>query len=512
VLFWRVISRRRNLRRHAGFSLRLFRTLYREAPSMRKTEFLFLIILIEGYVVLSCELLAIRQLVPFVGSGTEIVAIIISGVLLPLALGYHFGGNAYQRSDLNTAPPPLPTPSIRRILLRNLLIALGILSVGLSSLFLHLYFDLLIFLGVSNRLCQAASYALLFLVVPVFLLGQTVPLTSNYFSKQRLSAITGKMLFFSTAGSFLGSIFSTIVLMSTIGVHNTVIVTLALLALLCILLSGKRLHTHVIVAVGLLALVFALNNNWIMRLFGIVSDDAYNTIRVEEMPEQKGLDFVVNNSSASRLAKDPKNSFAYVRYLEDKFIYPLVDLGEPARDILIVGAGGFTMGFNDTLSNYTFVDIDPNIREVAEKDFLHRPLSPNKKFLAVSARGFLQHADRKYDLIILDTYTNRHAIPMECTTREYLQQVKALLKVNGILAANIVSSANFSDAFTVRYDRTFAGVLSPHTRQIIGDYNPWDQTPGNNNVNVIYTYVNNPLAKDIGIYTDDKNTYSSDRP
>jgi hypothetical protein len=38
---------------------------------MSKTRLFFLVILIEGYVVLACELLAIRQLIPFVGSGTE---------------------------------------------------------------------------------------------------------------------------------------------------------------------------------------------------------------------------------------------------------------------------------------------------------------------------------------------------------------------------------------------------------------------------------------------------------
>src|SRR5690349_17072533 len=49
---------------------------------------------IEGYVVLAVELLAIRQLTPYVGNATDTVAIVIAAVLLPLAFGYDAGGRS----------------------------------------------------------------------------------------------------------------------------------------------------------------------------------------------------------------------------------------------------------------------------------------------------------------------------------------------------------------------------------------------------------------------------------
>lgn len=49
---------------------------------------LFLIIFLEGYVVLASEILAIRQTLPNLGGATDSTAIIIAGVLMPLALGY----------------------------------------------------------------------------------------------------------------------------------------------------------------------------------------------------------------------------------------------------------------------------------------------------------------------------------------------------------------------------------------------------------------------------------------
>lgn len=156
----------------------------------RRALLLFFVILLEGYVVLASELLAIRLLVPFVGSGVEVVAIIISAVLLPLAVGYHRGGRALTR-----ARAAGQLPSVRRFLLRNVLSAQIVLTLGLSYLFLELFFGTLQAIGLDSLIGQTVLYALMFLVMPVYLLGQTVPLISHYFAKQHLSEMTGRMLF-----------------------------------------------------------------------------------------------------------------------------------------------------------------------------------------------------------------------------------------------------------------------------------------------------------------------------
>src|ERR1700761_6458590 len=100
----------------------------------RKHLFLFLVIGIEGYLVLATELLAIRELIPFVGSGVEVVSIVISAILLPLAWGYYAGGQRV-RLELQAAhahPRRWRAFSIRAMLLRNLLVVTGILAFGLS--------------------------------------------------------------------------------------------------------------------------------------------------------------------------------------------------------------------------------------------------------------------------------------------------------------------------------------------------------------------------------------------
>jgi hypothetical protein len=473
---------------------------------LNKTTLLFSVILIEGYVVLACELLAIRQLVPFVGSGTEVVSIVISAVLLPLAIGYHYGGIAYRRKYARSRNRGETGSSIRKVLLRNIVSALFILTLGLSYVCMEAFFTLVEAAGLYSRLGQAALYSMLFLVTPVFMLGQTVPLVSNYFSRRRLSEVTGKMLFFSTVGSFLGSVFSTIVLMSFIGVHNTVIVTLGLLCFLLLLLAHKSINYETICSVLIFIMLWALNNNEVMQRLNIISNNAYNIISLEEVKGENSVILNVNRSASSKLAQDPEDKFGYIKFIEKNFYNAGVPL-----DILVLGAGGFTIGLEDRANRYTFVDIDKDLKDVSEKYFLKQELGPNKIFVAMSARAFLRNHDKKYDLILIDVYTNIISMPMETTTREFLLDVKKVLKPNGVLISNVICHPTFQDKFTVRYTNTFASVFPTYSRQIIYDFTPWYSGNGKAwKANVLYIYFDTPFTDDRTIYTDDKNTYSLD--
>lgn len=480
---------------------------------LNKTSFLFLVIFIEGYVVLASELLAIRLLVPFVGSGTEIVSIVVSAVLLPLAIGYHVGGTAFSRHYQKRSRSGKASRSVRRILGRNILIALSILSLGLSYLFLEWFFLKMAIWGIHNRLLQTAIYCLLFLVVPVYILGQTVPLVSNYFSRRKLSEITGLMLFFSTTGSFFGSVFSTIVLMTYAGVNVTVMLTLSLLVVLNLLLVRRLVSISSLVCALLVIVFVGLNGDIAMKTMHVVSNNAYNTVQIGVSRDKQTKTMVINRSIASYVSQDPNKRLPYIAYIEDNFITPLMVTGREPRDVLVLGAGGFTLGLYDTNNNYVFVDIDPSLKEVAEAHFLPGELAKNKHFVPSSARAFVRSDEKKYDLIIIDTYTNMMAIPMETTTQEFLRDIKKLLKENGIVVVNIISSPTFSDAFTVRYHNTFTSVFPTATRQVIGTIDPWNHANKDKPVvaNVIYSFYNTEFAHDNGIYTDDKNSYSLDR-
>ena len=149
---------------------------------MNKYTILYLIVFLEGYFVLSTELLYMRQLAPFVGNNVEITSIIISAVLLPLSLGYYYGGHNIVKN-------------FRKKLVINLSVSSIMIGFSLSYIFQHSFFDSLASFDV---LFKVSLFSILFIVSPMFLLGQTIPLISNFYKSKSFSKLTGKLLFLST--------------------------------------------------------------------------------------------------------------------------------------------------------------------------------------------------------------------------------------------------------------------------------------------------------------------------
>ncbi|MDG1285940.1 MAG: fused MFS/spermidine synthase [Rickettsiales bacterium] len=474
---------------------------------MNKNQLLFLTILLEGYVVLACELIAIRTLVPFVGSGTEVIAIVISAVLLPLAVGYHAGGQRFQAEQRKRKGKVV---SIRKILLKNLLSAMIPLAFGLSYLCQELFFGLLNGLGIIHHIPQTAIFCFIFLVYPVFLLAQTIPLLSNYFSREHLSAITGKMLFFSTMGSFAGSVFSTIVLMMTIGVHYTLVFTIGLLVLIVFMLTRRWKDFDNVIALFMFGFVFLLNNDALLAKLGVVENNQYSIVKIHSDPKNERVVMEINRSMSSIYAENPDNRFGYISFIEETIAAPAIKAGIPKK-ILVIGAGGFTLGVDDDFNEYTYVDIDASLKETAEKHLLPKPLGKNKSFAPMSARAFLVRDDQTYDAIILDAYTNIRTVPAEVVTYEFLSEAKKHLKDNGVLMSNVISSPAFEDLFTVRYNNTFRRVFPYFTVQLMNPIDTWKEGKMELD-NILYIYHHRTeFHEDQMIYTDNLNSYSLDR-
>ena len=463
---------------------------------------LFLIIFIEGYIVLSAELMAIRLIIPYTGSGTDTISIIIAAVLMPLAFGYFAGGRFKPKKRWRHVF------TVRRKLLRNLSVAAAILTLGLSYVFLQMFFENIYFhWGWRDRILLTTLYAALFLVYPVFLLGQTVPLVSNFFSRARLSHMAGKILFFSTLGSFMGAVFCTLVLMAFLGVHHAVSITIGCMFVLALILSKKLLNVDT-VATGLcLILSLVLNSSYAMKKNNIVANNKYHMIQVTEQDWNNSRHFRINHGNSSGLlVENTEPLYDYAVFIEDNFITPM-SLGDK-RSVLVVGAGGFTLGRGDNRNEYVFIDIDPELQKTAEEHFLPEKLGKNKTYIPEPARAFLYSTDQKFDLVILDVFRGLSGSPEHLVTQEFFQQIKDVLKEDGIVVGNYVISANFGDEFSIRLENTIRSVF-PHTRsQIVQGFDGWDKNYGW--INAIYTMYN---TGDDGrtIYTDDKNSSMFDK-
>jgi spermidine synthase len=468
---------------------------------MKLSLSLFLIIFLEGYIVLSSELLAMRQLIPFAGSGTDTISIIIAAVLMPLAFGYYSGGKFIPKATKDGVF------TIRKKLLRNLTISSAFLAFGLSYSFLKWLFDdvILDYTGIKDHLFIVSVYCSIFLVTPIYLLGQTVPLISNYFTRQRLASFAGKILFYSTLGSFMGSIFCTLVLMAYLGVHNASIITLSSILVLSFVLSKNKFSPDVLITMIFVGLCIYFNSPMMMQRHDIVSNNKYQLVQVEEHINQRVMR--LNHSFSSSINKRDGNShFLYVKYIENLFIKPM--LTGPKKDVLVMGAGGFTVGLRDKKNNYIYIDLDPDLQRVAEEEFLEKKLDDNKKYVAQPARAFLYQTEQKFDLIVLDLFNGPSGSPDHLVTVEFFQQVKDVLNPGGIVVSNFLTAPNFSDLFSVKLDNTFRRVFPNFNRRIMRNYNAWDY--GTDWNNALYIYYDTEHKTD-AIYTDNLNSSMFDK-
>ncbi len=468
---------------------------------LRLSLTLFLIIFLEGYVVLSSELLAIRQVIPYAGSGTDTVSIIIAAVLMPLAFGYQAGGQFIQGWDGEKYV------SIRKKLIFNLIVSQSILLFGLSYFVIDIFFTELFRSGITNRILQVTIYSLVFIVSPVYLLGQTIPLISNYFSKEQLSKITGKILFFSTLGSFMGAIFSTLVLMAIFGVHHTVSINFIILASLITLLNKDKQSRTVLLSWAITIFAMLMNSNIMMNSMGIVNNNQYNTVQIHHTENERHL--FLNRNYSSMMDNDG-NVHPYIAFMDQKAIMPIWKSAEK-RNILVLGAGGFTIGAPDKNNHYDFVDIDPDLKDIAETYILEGRLSENKHFHPIPARAFLNKTDLLYDLIILDAYHGAANLPEHLATKEFFEHVKEKLKPGGVVMANFIASPTFGNDFSRNIHTTFTEVFPYSDREILGEYNLWSDNKSNT-VNAVYTYKHNENEKTKKIYTDNHNTIYLDIP
>ena len=78
----------------------------------------------------------------------------------------------------------------------------------------------------------------------------------------------------------------------------------------------------------------------------------------------------MSNNSYSSFINDKKETFPYIEFIK-RILFKDLELHD--AQILVLGAGGFTLSAEEAHSNYfTYVDIDPKIKSIVEKNFLEK--------------------------------------------------------------------------------------------------------------------------------------------
>lgn len=456
---------------------------------LSRASLIFLIFL-NGYVSLSLELAVLRQLSFYVGSSAVITSIIMAIFLGFMSLGY-FIGESQKISDAR----------IRKILNISFLIIAGLSVVGASFPLITHYFMVMYSGGITSGVIQTFLYSLIFLSVGPFLFGLNTTLLSRQLHSYNKNC-TGNIMAWDTIGSVFGSIATTLLLMPFLGVNYTVVL-ITVLAAVGALVVRHKWWTWCICLTMLVLSIYINSDTYQHKKFGILVNNANSTISVAEFEQARVL--YMNGLPMSIYSPDGTMA-DYVNYLNENFIYNMPR--KRVNKILVLGAGGFTLGLNDTRNDYTFVDIEHTLKEVSEKYFLGRKIPENKRFVVADASQYLKNTDEQYDFILLDVYSNSYQIPESLITAEFMARLRARVAPNGIIAMNMIVSPEFADKYSRVFDNTFRSVFPYNTsRQVIGSQNPWSAQDGHSNV--IYLFYN--IENDGRIYTINKTPVIYDR-
>ncbi|UCV29694.1 fused MFS/spermidine synthase [Ferribacterium limneticum] len=432
---------------------------------------IYAIVFIEGFCSLGAEVIALRRLVPHVGSSIIITAPTIGFFLLALALGYASGARV--------------AADYKRIVARNFLISAALAGLGLAGLsvdwmFAHLQPVLVAYLFfIGGVLCPLA-----------WLLGQTVPILTNLMQAERTGEASGMALYWSTLGSFLGSLTLSLIVMQWLSVSAAVFACTLGLVIGALLLAGRNLK-FALLAFTIVAVAAGFNGQ-----HTVTADTAYAEYIVgpAELAGQKDpRAFMVNKSLASLIDdSEPPNYTRYIRHLRQIL---LDDLGFKGKEILVLGAGGFTLSHREPLNRYTYVDIDPAIRDIAEKHFLKEP--SRGEFIVDDARRFIATSERRFDAVVVDVYSSHTSIPSHLVTREFWAGTRRVLKPEGVLLANLILDGKLETPYARNLLSTIESVFGRCAVDVL------HKAKALANVEVSCFASSQPAAS--GIYVDEKN-------
>jgi predicted membrane-bound spermidine synthase len=437
---------------------------------------LFAIVFIEGFCSLGAEVIALRQVIPHMGSSIVITAPTIGFFLLALALGYHAGARVHA--------------DFARVVARNFVIAALLCAAGLAGASVDW-----IFVNIDPPEAAYLVFIACVLCPLSYLMGQTVPVLTNLLRHERAGEKSGYALFHSTLGSFLGSLTLSLVLMQFVGVAFAVAVCTAALLAGAVLLGDTRLRGVAIVSLAAVALPF------VGRGPDHVAATAYADYAVAAV-EREGLKgaraFFVNNSTASIVDESEPPKYArYIRHIRGILLDSLAFKG---KEILVLGAGGFTLSHREPENRYTYVDVDPDIRKIAETRFLKE--SALGEFIVADARSFVTRTERRFDAILVDTYSAHFSIPGHLVTREFWLAVQKPLKPDGVLIANLLLDGKLASDYSRNLLATIESVWGRCAVEVLHKSEPI--------ANVVVTCFNPPQARPPNIYVDERNAADFD--
>ncbi|GEM_PF-6891724 len=394
-------------------------------------KLLFLTFLI-GFSSLAGEILAIRSLSVVSGSSSIVVSNIISVVILSMSFGYFISGKV-EKSQKNLSIGIFVSSLFFIIAPISILFLKIIASVLINDLSLTFF----IFLFASSILGSFFIAG-----IPAMSLGFSSPIVFAMLQDEiKSSQITAsKSFLWSGIGSLFGSLLPNLFLIPFLGTDLSFIL-IGLINLLFFFFafekfSDKKFFLLVILTIFSIVLPKNFTKASVIKSF----ETEYQTIEVRE--DENGMKFLgINLGLGYQSIFDPDSKFLNKFYFDNPLIFLNKNIGSKDFKVLILGSAGETVSsyiqkyYGKVYENLeiTNVDIDPKMHKIAEEFFN----SSGTKFVSSDARIFLDFTKEKYDLVVVDLYSNEFYIPSTALTKEFFQKISKVLTPEGVVTFNL---------------------------------------------------------------------------
>jgi predicted membrane-bound spermidine synthase len=424
-----------------------------------------IVVFIASFCTMVIELVAGRIMAPYVGVSLYTWTSIIGVVLAGISIGAYVGGVLADR---------FPTPKT----LGWLLFFSGVGALSISPL-----------TDAWGRFEVQTSLMLRILIitaviffVPSSILGMISPVVVRL-SLDRLDRsgnVVGRIYAFSTLGSILGTFATGFFLISWMGTRNILLLMGAILMVSSPFFGGAFLKKKVLLFLFPVLFVFlwSIHGQAFRKPHALTSyffeETDYFTVELKRMEEDdRTLEVVVLDNLIHSYVdrKDPLHlQYAYERVYSELTAWKAA--AKPDFQALLIGGGGYTfpryLEMKYSRCGIDVIEIDPRITQIA---FQHLGLSPRTRIRTFNydARWFLMNFPRHavYDFIIGDAF-NDLTVPYHLTTKEFSEQIRSLLKPDGLYIVNIID--NFPHGlFWPSYVRTLQQVFGPRNVCLVAD-------------------------------------------
>jgi predicted membrane-bound spermidine synthase len=386
-------------------------------PAMRWIEG-FATVFVTGAAVMVVEILGTRIIGPVFGVSLFVWSALLVVTLSSLATGYYSGGVLVDR---------FPTPRLLGAVVAMAGVVLGLVPVSSRAVLRAAE-------AAGPRAGPLLSAAVLFAPC-LCLLGMVGPVAVRLATTD-VSATgrrVGAIYAVSTLGSVVGTLLTAFVLVPAFETDRIVVGVAASLALVGAASLAMRGHPAALASVLLPVLAsMAAPAASLPEDIQIVdrAQSVYGLVEViDDSKRNVRLLRVDHSVIGAEFLRDHTSGFSFIYLLESvRFLRPT------AKDMLQIGLGTGALPSILARRGLTsdVVEIDPTVVRFARDYFGFR--TPGAVYTE-DARTFLTRTDRRYDVIVHDTFTGG-TTPEHLLSLEVLERIHKLLRPAGVLALN----------------------------------------------------------------------------